>query len=99
MNKKNVKVKKNEIEEIQKDNSNIVCPEYYVKDRQFEPIDVINDWVLSFNLSSAIKYLSRAGYKPGQDKNEDLKKAIFYIYYEMFHKKISKEKLDMLCSE
>ena len=56
-------------------------PKHYTEGRKYEPIDVIEDWGLGFNLGNAVKYLSRAGRKG--DKNEDLKKAIFYINREL----------------
>lgn len=53
-----------------------------------EPIDVINSWGLSFNLGNVVKYLSRAGFKEGNEKEADLKKAISYINFELeFDKK------------
>lgn len=58
-------------------------PSHYTEGRQYEPIDVINDWELGFNLGNAVKYISRAGRKG--NKVEDLRKAIFYIGYEIKH--------------
>lgn len=54
---------------------------YYADGRKYEPIDVINDWELGFNLGNAVKYISRAGRK--EDKIKDLTKAIDYIQYEI----------------
>lgn len=45
-----------------------------------ECIDVIE--YFSFNLGSALKYLWRAGLKPGNDTDVDLQKAIWYIQRE-----------------
>lgn len=45
-----------------------------------ECIDVIEP--MSFNVGSAIKYLWRAGLKPGEDVQTDLDKAIWYITRE-----------------
>lgn len=56
-------------------------PSHYTDGRTFQPIDVINDWGLGFNLGNAVKYISRAGRKT--DSVEDLRKAIFYIEYEI----------------
>jgi hypothetical protein len=65
-------------------------PDHYAEGRIFEPIDVINDWDLGFNLGNAVKYISRAGRKaePGDiDASEatirDLLKARFYLQYEI----------------
>lgn len=42
-----------------------------------ECIDIIEH--MPFNIGTAMKYLWRAGLKPGQDFDQDLKKAIWYI--------------------
>ena len=49
----------------------------------FETIKVINAWNLNFNLGNAVKYISRAGKKDPKKYVEDLKKARFYIDYEI----------------
>lgn len=46
-----------------------------------EPIDFINSHDLNFNLGNAIKYITRCNYKGS--KEEDLKKAIDYINFEL----------------
>jgi hypothetical protein len=46
-----------------------------------ECIDVIEEF--PFNVASAIKYLWRAGLKPGSDLAEDLHKAAWYIDREI----------------
>lgn len=58
-------------------------PKHYVEGRQYEPIDVINDWELDFALGNVIKYVSRAGRKHPDKLIEDLEKAIFYLNYEI----------------
>lgn len=56
---------------------------YYAKGRNYEPIEVINDWGLNFNLGNAVKYIARAGRKGDfNDHIADLDKAIDYITYE-----------------
>lgn len=52
-------------------------PNHYAAGRKYEPIEVINDWGLGFDLGNAVKYISRAGRKG--DEVEDLEKALFYI--------------------
>ena len=47
----------------------------------FEVIDVIEDWKLNFNLGNAIKYIARCEHK--ENKESDLRKAIFYIEREL----------------
>lgn len=61
--------------------SNIEHPSHYAEGRKYEPIDVINDWKLNFNLGNTIKYISRAGRK--DNAVEDLKKAKYYLDYEI----------------
>lgn len=38
---------------------------------------------MTFNVGSAMKYLWRAGLKPGEDTLRDLKKAAEYIQFEI----------------
>lgn len=56
-------------------------PSHYAAGRQHEPIDVIEDWELGFNLGNAVKYISRAGRKG--DPLEDLRKAAWYLEREI----------------
>lgn len=56
-------------------------PSHYTEGRKYEPIDVITDWGLNFSLGNTIKYISRAGRK--DDIVQDLKKAMFYLEYEI----------------
>ena len=60
--------------------SNIEHPKHY-NTGNIEVIDAIQDWKLNFNLGSAVKYIARAEYK--ENKIEDLKKAIYFIEYEI----------------
>lgn len=61
---------------------------YYAEGRKYEPVAVINDWGLDFNLGNAVKYISRVGRKDTNDI-EDLTKAVDYIMYEI---RLRKEK-------
>lgn len=70
--------------------NNIDHPAHYAEGRKYEPIKVINDWDLNFNLGNTIKYISRAGRKQdfeNQDQLsktlEDLRKARWYLDYEI----------------
>ena len=56
-------------------------PSHYAEGRKYEPVDVIRDWELNFNLGNAVKYISRAGRK--EDAVLDLEKAIQYIQFEI----------------
>lgn len=50
---------------------------------KYEVIDVIEDWGLNFSRGSAIKYIARAGKKPGETEVQDLEKAAWYIQREI----------------
>lgn len=54
-------------------------PDHYLGERKLEPIVIIEDWDLDFNLGNAVKYISRAGRKDPEKIIEDLKKTIWYI--------------------
>lgn len=62
-------------------NDSVNHPNHYAEGREYEPIDVIEDWGLGFCLGNALKYIARAGRKG--DAVEDLEKAEFYIRYEI----------------
>ena len=57
--------------------------DYYGKDNTFEPIKVIDYYDLNFSRGNAIKYILRAGNKPGEDVIKDLLKARDYIDHEI----------------
>lgn len=61
-------------------NDMVVHPKHY-NTGEFEPIDVIADWGLNFNLGNTVKYISRCEHK--NNKLEDLKKAAYYLNYEI----------------
>ena len=56
-----------------------INPNHYKGDREFEPIDVIEDWQLNYHLGNALKYIARNGRKPGEDPRQGLSKAIWYL--------------------
>lgn len=60
--------------------SDQINPAHY---RQFpvEPIDLTEH--LTFNRGNAVKYLARAGSKPGADELIDLRKAAWYVEREI----------------
>ena len=59
-------------------------PKWYgSKDDPYETIKVIEAWGLNFTLGNALKYISRAGKKDPSKTVEDLRKALFYIQYEI----------------
>lgn len=67
---------------------NPISPEHY-KRLSPEPKDVIRSWGLNFNLGSAVKYISKAGYK--DEIVQDLKKAQQFIQFEIDYLKGDKE--------
>lgn len=58
----------------------INSPAHYNAGR-IEPIEVIEDLGMErgFCLGNALKYISRAGKKPGSSEVEDLKKSVWYL--------------------
>lgn len=66
---------------LQKD-YNKIDPAHYT-DRGIEPIRFINSHNLNFNLGNVIKYLTRAGEKPGEHAIIDLQKARRYLDFEL----------------
>ncbi len=56
-------------------------PHYNAHPSGVECIDIIENW--PFNLGTAVKYIWRAGLKPGADHVEDLQKAVWYIKREI----------------
>jgi len=51
-------------------------------DNPYEAIKVIEAWQLNFCLGNAVKYIARAGKKPGSPTAVDLDKAIWYLQRE-----------------
>lgn len=58
-------------------------PEYYQNSKDYDLIDVIKDYDLSFNLGNVIKYVCRAGKKENEIK--DLEKAVDYLEREIYY--------------
>lgn len=58
-------------------------PSHYGGDTTYEALKVIQAWGAGFEVGSALKYLCRAGKKPGADYVEDLEKAKFYLQAEI----------------
>lgn len=61
---------------------NPIKPNHY-NDLSIKPIDVIESWNLSFCIGTVVKYLSRAGKKPGEGQIQDLEKAAWYLNHEI----------------
>ncbi len=66
----------------EKEKQSVDHPEHY-QGQEFEAIDIIEDYELGFNLGNALKYILRADRKG--EKQEDLKKAIWYLDREFNH--------------
>lgn len=69
--------------EIPIDHPKIDHPDHYGGDTVYEAIKVIMAWKLGFNLGNALKYICRAGKKDNETALHDLRKAKFYIEYEI----------------
>lgn len=67
-------------------------PSHYAEGREFETIDVIEDWGLGYHLGNAVKYISRAGRK--DDILQDLRKAQWYLNREIENLELEKAELD-----
>lgn len=52
---------------------------YGGQDNVYEAIKVIEAWQVDFCLGNTLKYISRAGQKPGESEIKDLKKAEWYL--------------------
>lgn len=61
-----------------------VAPNYYTRG-SIEVWDFIRDQQLNYHLGNAIKYICRAGHKPGNSGAADLQKAIHYLQNEFQH--------------
>lgn len=59
----------------------IMHPDHYAAGRKYEPVKVIEDWNLNFNLGNVVKYVSRADRKG--DALKDLRKAKTYLEFEI----------------
>ena len=59
-------------------------PDYYVSGRKFEPKDVIMCANCDFFIGNVIKYISRAGRKPGSSFIDDISKAAVYVGFEIY---------------
>lgn len=58
-------------------------PDYYVSGRKIEPKDVIMHINCDFFIGNVIKYISRAGRKPGSSFIDDISKAAVYTGFEI----------------
>jgi hypothetical protein len=66
------------------DHDEKVQPAHYTDLGEYQAIYIIQKWKLDFCLGNAVKYIQRAGEKPGESEVADLKKAIWYIERRIF---------------
>lgn len=59
----------------------MIKPKYYECRKQYDVIDVIQDYGLNFNKGNVVKYVIRAGHK--NNEYQDLEKAVEYLQREM----------------
>ena len=52
---------------------------WYIGSRGTECLDIIDQFDLGYCKGNALEYLLRAGRKPDNDEQQDLRKAIFYL--------------------
>ena len=79
-----------------KNNDNINHPKHYTGHPSgIECIEVTQ--YMGFCLGNAIKYIWRDGQKEGEDVNDDLRKAIWYIQREI-DKRIDEMELERQCN-
>ena len=57
-------------------------PSHY-QGSSYEVLDIIDDFSLNFNLGNTVKYILRAGLKDPDLKEQDLRKALFYLKREL----------------
>ena len=64
-------------------------PHYYIgKTHKYEARKIAEDFELTYNLGSCLKYILRAGKKEGNPTANDIRKAINHLHFE----------LDIVCS-
>lgn len=67
---------------MEKENDSVRHPAHYCFGK-YEPVKVISDWKLNFNLGCVTKYIARAGKKDGNSRLQDLEKAKRYLEFEI----------------
>ncbi len=56
-----------------------VNPRHYADLGEYAAIYIIEKWGLGFNLGQTLKYIQRAGSKPGEPEERDIAKARWYL--------------------
>lgn len=60
-----------------------INPSYYKNLGEYSALHVIHRWGLGFVLGNVVRYIQRAGTKPGHSKLQELKKARWYLQREI----------------
>lgn len=79
--KKDYLVRLEEVRAEMSEAGDAINPQHYQQYKGLEVIDLTEQ--LNFNRGNVVKYVTRAGTKPGVDEVEDLKKAKWYIEREI----------------
>ena len=58
-------------------------PEYYKGKNGYMAKDVVSNFNLSYNIGTATTYLLRAGKKEGNPAQQDIRKAINHLHFEL----------------
>lgn len=66
-----------------------VSPDHY-SNKNIQPIKVIGDWGLNFDLGNVVKYIARHKDKGGDG---DLEKALFYLLHDLVQKGIDVDEI------
>lgn len=56
-----------------------VNPDHYKNLGEFSSTHMVTKWELGYETGQAVKYIQRAGKKPGELEITDLKKAVWYL--------------------
>jgi hypothetical protein len=64
-------------------NSSKTNPDHYRRGT-IEPWDFIASQEMDFLLGNAVKYIARAGHKPGESAKDDIEKAITYLQKKLY---------------
>jgi ribosome modulation factor len=79
-----------------KNGAEVYRPSHYDPESTYEPLKVIRAWGLGFELGNVLKYLARAGRKPGATRLEDLQKAATYLALEIEKEEASGAKMPLV---
>tara|TARA_R100000781_G_scaffold72342_2_gene45227 strand:- start:545 stop:754 length:210 start_codon:yes stop_codon:yes gene_type:complete len=58
-------------------------PKYYKGKNGYMAKDVVSNFDLSYNIGTACTYLLRAGKKAGNPAEQDIRKAINHLHFEL----------------